>query len=95
MYKCLNNRAHKYLSKNFWKRSNIHERQTRQWDSLQIHYTSARQYSAHLFIYRAVNYWNNLDFNLKNAKSLKSFKSEQKNKQKKTFITGILDWLTF
>ena len=74
MYKCLNKMAPKYLSEKFSKRSDVHERQTRQRDSLQIPLfkSAAGQRS---FSYRAVNYWNNLNRNIKSAKTLKSFKS--------------------
>ena len=58
MYKCLNKMAPSYLREKFSKRSEIHERQTRQSDSLVIYKSAAGQRT---FCYRAVHYWNNLD----------------------------------
>ena len=76
-YKCLNNLAHDYLCNKFEKRSSIHNRKTRTHNSLQIPLfkTAAGQRS---FAYRAVYLWNNIDKNLKNCYSLKTFKTALK-----------------
>ncbi|CAB4039973.1 Hypothetical predicted protein [Paramuricea clavata] len=72
-YKCVNNLAPDYLCNKLIKRSSIHDRRTRTHDSLQIPLfkTAAGQRS---FTYRAAHIWNNLDKNLKDCSSLKTFK---------------------
>ena len=69
----MNNMAPGYLIEKFSKRSDVHKRQTRQRDTLQIPFykSAAGQRS---FSFRAVHYWNNLNPNIKCAKTLKSFK---------------------
>jgi hypothetical protein len=75
-YKCVNNLALDYICNKLTKRSSIHDRRTRTYDSLQIPLfkTAAGQRS---FTYRAVHIWNNLDKNLKDCSSLKTFKVAQ------------------
>ncbi|CAB3979720.1 Hypothetical predicted protein [Paramuricea clavata] len=77
MYKCVNELAPHYLSDLFTKRSDIHQRDTRSHDSLQIplYKTSAGQRSFH---YRGVTLWNDLDIKFKKLDSLKTFKNELK-----------------
>ncbi|CAB3998563.1 Hypothetical predicted protein [Paramuricea clavata] len=77
MYKCVNELAPHYLSDLFTKRSDIHQRDTRSHDSLQIplYKTSAGQRSFH---YRGVTLWNDLDIKHKKLDSLKTFKNELK-----------------
>ncbi|CAB4010846.1 Hypothetical predicted protein, partial [Paramuricea clavata] len=61
----------------FTKRSDIHQRDTRSHDSLQIplYKTSAGQRTFH---FRGVTLWNDLDFKYKKLDSLKTFKNELK-----------------
>ncbi|CAB4007162.1 Hypothetical predicted protein [Paramuricea clavata] len=77
MYKCVNELAPHYLSDLFTKRSDIHQRDTRSHDSLQIplYKTSAGQRSFHD---RGVTLWNDLDIKYKKLDSLKTFKNELK-----------------
>ena len=77
MYKCVNELAPHYLSDLFTKRSDIHQRDTRSHDLLQIplYKTSAGQRSFH---YRGVTIWNDLDIKFKKLDSLKTFKNELK-----------------
>ena len=73
-YKCVNNLAPGYLCDKLRERSAIHNRSTRKCDSLQISLfkSAAGQRS---FPYRVINVWNNLDKNLKEGPSLKTFKA--------------------
>ncbi|CAB3981754.1 Hypothetical predicted protein [Paramuricea clavata] len=77
-YKCMNSLVPQYLSEKFSKRSSIHSRLTRNQDTLQIPFnrTATGQRSFH---YRAVNLWNGLDENIKEARSLRHFKKLMKN----------------
>ena len=77
-YKCVYDLAPLYLSVKLTKRSNIHSRNTRKRDSLNIPLfrTTAGQRT---FQYRAASIWNNLDSQMKNY-SLKKFKVEMKDK---------------
>ena len=77
-YKCVYGLAPLYLSVKLTKRSNIHSRNTRKRDSLNIPLfrTTAGQRT---FQYRAASIWNNLDSQMKNY-SLKKFKVEMKDK---------------
>ena len=66
-----------YLCNKFKKRSSIHKSKTHTHNSLQIPLfkTAAGQRS---FAFRAVHLWNNLDKNLKDCYSLKTFKTALK-----------------
>ncbi|CAB3993932.1 Hypothetical predicted protein [Paramuricea clavata] len=76
-FKCMNNLAPKYLCDMFEKRSCIHNRSTRNCNSIQIPLfkTAAGQRS---FAFRGASIWNNLDTELKKCTSLKTFKSQLK-----------------
>ena len=86
-YKCLNSLVPQYLSEKFSKRSSIHSRLTRNQDTLQIplYRTATGQRSFH---YRAVNLWNGLDENIKEARSLRHFKKLLKNNLLNNFINN-------
>ena len=72
-YKCLNNLAPSYFTKKFIKRSDIHNRQTRNKQKLDVpNYKTAT--GKRTFHYRAVKIWNELDDELKNISDLKVFK---------------------
>jgi hypothetical protein len=89
MYKCVNNLAPDYLCNKLIKRSSIHNRSTRTCDSLQIPLfkTAAGQRT---FAFRALHIWNNLEKNLKDSSSLKTFKAAlKKDLLEKTFSTTI------
>ena len=75
-YKYVKNLAPKYLCKKFQK--SPHDRATRNRDLLQIprFKTSTGQRT---FSYRAVKLWNNLDKDVKDSKSLNSFKKALKD----------------
>ena len=75
-YKCVKNLAPEYLCKKFQK--SPHDRATRNRDLLQIprFKTSTGQRT---FSYRAVKLWNNLDKDVKDSKSLNSFKKALKD----------------
>ena len=77
-FKCMNSLAPPYLSNTFSKRSSIHNRLTRNQDSVQIplYRTASGQRSFH---YRVVKLWNSLDDNVKKATSLSHFKKLMKN----------------
>ena len=76
-YECLNNRAPSYLTKKFVKRSDIHDRQTRNKHNLDnTNYKTAT--AQRTFYYRAVKIWNELDDELKNISELKVFKKKLK-----------------
>lgn len=77
-FKCMNNLAPKYLCDMFEKRSCIHNRSTRNCNSIQIPLfkTTSGQRS---FAFRGASIWNNLDTELKKCTSLKSFKSKLKD----------------
>ena len=72
-FKCQNDLAPQYLTSKFTKRSNIHTRNTRARNSLQIplYRTAIGQ---HTFSYRGANIWNNLHNELRQSASLASFK---------------------
>ena len=72
-FKCQNDLAPQYLTSKFTKRSNIHTRNTRTRNSLQIplYRTAIGQ---HTFSYRGANIWNNLHNELRQSASLASFK---------------------
>ncbi len=74
-YKCFNGIAPDYLVDKFIKRSDIHDRSTRNHDLLDIplYKTAAGQRT---FNYRAVKIWNDLDDKLKNITSITIFKKE-------------------
>ncbi|CAB4041326.1 Hypothetical predicted protein [Paramuricea clavata] len=76
-FKCMNNLAPKYLCDMFEKRSCIHNRSTRNCNSIQIPLfkTASGQRS---FAFRGASIWNNLDTELKKCTSLKTFKSQLK-----------------
>ena len=73
-FKCMNNLAPKYLCDMFEERSCIHNRSTRNCNSIQIPLfkTTSGQRS---FAFRGASIWNNLDTKLKKCTSLKTFKS--------------------
>ena len=77
-FKCMNNLAPKYLCDMFEKRSCIHNRSTRNCNSIQIPLfkTTSGQRS---FAFRGASIWNNLDTKLKKCTSLKTFKSQLKD----------------
>ena len=72
-YKCLNNLAPTYLRNRFVKRTDLHIRQTRNNNLLDIPLfrTASGQKSFH---YGAVKIWNNLESDLKEIQSLRQFK---------------------
>ena len=74
-YKCLNGLAPDYLVDKFIKRSDIHDRSTRNHDLLDIplYRTAAGQRT---FNYRGAKIWNDLDDKLKNITSITIFKKE-------------------
>ena len=74
-YKCFNAIAPDYLVDKFIKRSDIHDRSTRNHDLLDIplYKTAAGQRT---FNYRAVKIWNDLDDKPKNITSIIIFKKE-------------------
>ncbi|CAB3999650.1 Hypothetical predicted protein [Paramuricea clavata] len=74
-YKCFNGLAPDYLVDKFIKRSDIHDRSTRNHDLLDIplYKTAAGQRT---FNYRDVKIWNDLDDKLKNFTSITIFKKE-------------------
>ncbi len=76
-YKCFNNLALSYLTNKFVKRSDIHNRPTRNHDSLDIpsFKTSSGQRT---FYYRAVKIWNDLDSELKQITTLDKFRKKLK-----------------
>jgi hypothetical protein len=75
VYKCLNGLAPDYLVDTFIKRSDIHDRSTRNHDLLDIplYRTAAGQRT---FNYRDAKIWNDLDDKLKNITSITIFKKE-------------------
>jgi hypothetical protein len=75
VYKCLNGLAPDYLVDTFIKRSDIHDRSTRNHDLLDIplYRTAAGQRT---FNYRDAKIWNVLDDKLKNITSITIFKKE-------------------
>ncbi len=77
MYKCINNLAPPYLCDKFSKRSNVHERNTRNRELLQIpmYNTTTGQRTFH---YRGAKLWNDLDNNTKQMPSLRGFKNKLK-----------------
>lgn len=73
IFKCQNGLAPQYLTSKFTKRSNIHTRNTRTRNSLQIPlYRMAT--GQRTFSYRGANIWNNLHKELRQNASLASFK---------------------
>ena len=82
-YKCLNSLVPQCLSE----KCSIHSRLTRNQDTLQIplYRTATGQRSFH---YRAVNLWNGLDENIKEARSLRHFKKLLKNNLLNNFINN-------
>ena len=70
-YKCLNGYAPEYLTERFITRSQIHERVTRNKDTLNVPFyrTATGQRS---FLFRAVKLWNDLPDNVKSGNNLKS-----------------------
>ena len=84
-YKCMNNLAPTYLSDRFVKRSELHNRSTRNSGLLQIPLfrTATGQRS---FLYRGVKIWNNLDNKLKQLPSLHIFKKHLKKEMTKDVL---------
>ena len=79
-FKCQNDLAPQYLTSKFTKRSNIHTRNTRTRNSLQIllYRTAIGQRT---FSYRGAYTWNNLHNELRQSASLASFKRALKDTQ--------------
>ena len=77
-FKCQNDLAPQYLTSKFTKRSNIHTRNTRTRNSLQIplYRTAIGQRT---FSYRGAYTWNNLHNELRQSASLASFKRALKD----------------
>ena len=77
-FKCQNDLAPQYLTSKFTKRSNIHTRNTRTRNSLQIplYRTAIGQRT---FSYRGAYIWNNLHNELRQSASLASFKRALKD----------------
>ena len=77
MYKCMNGLAPSYLSELFCKRSSVHSYNTRNSDHLQIPLcrTALAQKS---FSYRGACTWNSLPDEVRNCKSVSSFKRKLK-----------------
>ena len=77
MYKCMNSLAPHYLTSMFVKRSDVHDRNTRNGKDLQI--PKCRTVTAQqCFSYRGVKLWNSIPTELKDKKSLKLFKTSLK-----------------
>ena len=78
IFKCQNDLAPQYLMSKFTKRSNIHTRNTRTRNFLQIplYRTAIGQCT---FSYRGANTWNNLHNELRQSASLTSFKRALKD----------------
>ena len=77
MYKCMYNQAPSYLSQMFTKRNQIHDRETRNQNELDIpKYRTAT--GQRTFKYRGTKIWNALDEELKSTANLKHFKFKLK-----------------
>ena len=75
-FKCLNNMAPSYLSSSFSVRSSVHECNARNKNDLEtIFRTSVGQRT---FEFRATELWNNLDSNIKENSSFKTFEKQFK-----------------
>ena len=77
MYKCVHDLAPPYLCNKFSKRSDLHERHTRNRELFQIpiYNTTIGQRT---FNYRGAKIWNSLDNDIKLVPPLKSFKNKLK-----------------
>ena len=86
-YKCTNNLAPPYLCDRFVKRTEVHQRATRNRGMLQTPHsrTSTGQRSFH---YRGVKIWNKLDSALKHIPSLCVFKSRLREGMVEAFLHG-------
>ena len=84
-YKCTNNLAPPYLCDRFVKRTEVHQRATRNRGMLQIPHsrTSTGQRSFH---YRGIKIWNELDSALKHIPPLRVFKSRLREDMVETFL---------
>lgn len=71
----MNNLAPNYLSGNFQQRSNIHERNTRQKNDLDLPKCRLKA-SQRSFVYRGAKIYNNLSKEIKDVDNLKLFKKE-------------------
>ena len=77
MYKCMYNQAPSYLSQMFTKRNQIHDRETRNQNELDLpKYRTAT--GQRTFKYRGTKIWNALDEELKSTANLKHFKFKLK-----------------
>lgn len=76
-FKCINGLAPDYLACNFLKRSDIHTRNARSCNNLNIpKYTTTSDQRP--FTYRADKIWNSLDSDLKGEGNLSKFKKDVK-----------------
>ena len=87
-YTCFNKLAPIYLTNEFIKRSDIHNRSTRNCDNLDIpaFKTSSGERT---FWYRAVKIWRNLDNELKQITTVDKFKKKLKENLLKQFYNNI------
>jgi hypothetical protein len=70
-HKCLNGYAPEYLTERFITRSQIHERVTRNKDTLNVPFYRTAT-GPRSFLFRAVKLWNDLRDNVKSGNNLKS-----------------------
>ena len=73
VYKCLHNLVPEYLAGKFKKRSEVHNRQTRFSNDLNLPFCRLST-GQRAFAYRGAKLWNSIDSNIKNAKCPKTFK---------------------
>ena len=77
-YKCMNHLAPSYLSSKFVKRSDIHNRRTRNREALQIPFFRSAS-GQRSFAFRGARLWNNISPELRQCASLKAFKEKLKS----------------
>ena len=77
-YKCMNHLASSYLSSKFVKRSDIHNRRTRNREALQIPFFRSAS-GQRSFAFRGARLWNNISPELRQCASLKAFKEKLKS----------------
>ena len=76
-YKCANNVAPHYLCMKFKKRSSVHDRLTRNNNTLHIPLYGTLS-GQRTFAYKAVSLWNSLNEGLQSSTSVKAFKCSLK-----------------
>ena len=77
-YKCMNHLTPSYLSSKFVKRSDIHNRRTRNREALQIPFFRSAS-GQRSFAFRGARLWNNISPELRQCASLKAFKEKLKS----------------